>query len=56
MLGTLSMVRERYGSVERYVVEQLGVSQASVEQIRKNLIVEDDEPLDWKRHVELAQL
>lgn len=59
MLGTLNMIRERYGSVERYVVEHLGVSQASVEQIRRNLIVdlaEGEEALDWKSHVEFLAL
>ncbi|KAK3311521.1 protein-tyrosine phosphatase-like protein [Chaetomium strumarium] len=50
MLLTLKLIREKYGSVETYVVDHLGVSQASVEQIRKNLIVdlaEGEEPLDW---------
>jgi hypothetical protein len=53
MLGTLALLRTRYGSVERYVVDHLGVSQASVEQIRRNLIVDladGEEPLDWRSH------
>jgi hypothetical protein len=51
MLLTLELLREKYGSVESYVVDHLGVSRASVEQIRKNLIVdlaEGEEPLDWR--------
>ncbi len=53
MLGTLAMVRERYGSVQRYVVEHLGVSPASIEQLRRNLVVdlaEGEEPVDWRAH------
>jgi hypothetical protein len=53
MLGTLAMIRERYGSVESYVVDQLGVSRESVEQIRRNLVVdlaEGEESLDWRSH------
>ncbi|KAH6855326.1 protein-tyrosine phosphatase-like protein [Chaetomium sp. MPI-CAGE-AT-0009] len=53
MLGTLAMIREKYGSVESYVVNHLGVSPASVEQIRRNLVVdlaEGEESLDWKSH------
>jgi hypothetical protein len=53
MLGTLAMIRERYGSVESYVVDRLGVSPESVEQIRRNLVVdlaEGEESLDWRSH------
>jgi hypothetical protein len=53
MLGTLAMIRERYGSVESYVVNHLGVSPESVEQIRRNLVVdlaEGEESLDWRSH------
>ena len=56
MLGTLALIRERYGSVESYVVDHLGMSRASVEQIRRNLIVdlaEDEQPLDWRVHARL---
>ncbi|KAK4133480.1 hypothetical protein BT67DRAFT_442922 [Trichocladium antarcticum] len=59
MLRTLDMLRERYGSVEQYVVGQLGVSQANVEQIRNNLIVdlaEGEKALDWRGHAIPAQL
>lgn len=40
MLATLAMVREEYGSVEGYVVDQCRVTPAAVEQIRKNLVVD----------------
>jgi hypothetical protein len=53
MLGTLAFIREKYGSVESYVVDHLGVPQAKVEQLRRNLIVdlaEGEEALDWRRH------
>lgn len=56
MLGTLRMIRDKYGSVERYVVERLGLPRASVEQIRRNLVVEladGEEPLDWRSHARL---
>lgn len=58
MLQTLAMIREKYGSVESYVVDHVGVPPASVERIRKNLVVdlaEGEEPLDWRRHAELLQ-
>ncbi|KAK4248695.1 protein-tyrosine phosphatase-like protein [Corynascus novoguineensis] len=49
MLGTLALIRERYGSAESYVVNHLGMSQASVERIRQNLVVnlaDGEKPLD----------
>lgn len=58
MLQTLAMIRDKYGSVESYVVNHLGVSPASVERIRANLVVdlaEGEEPLDWRRHAELLR-
>ncbi|GAB1312382.1 Protein-tyrosine phosphatase-like protein (Fragment) [Madurella fahalii] len=58
MLQTLAMIREKYGSVESYVVNHIGLSPAGVEQIRKNLVVdlaEGEEPLDWRSHAELMQ-
>ncbi|KAL2020475.1 hypothetical protein VTK56DRAFT_8360 [Thermocarpiscus australiensis] len=57
MLGTLRLIRERYGSVESYVVDCLGVSRTSVERVRRNLVVdlaEGEEPLDWRSHAELV--
>ncbi|KAB5559774.1 tyrosine phosphatase [Coniochaeta sp. 2T2.1] len=39
MLATLTMIREKYGSVESYVMEQCRVTRPSVEQIRRNLVV-----------------
>ncbi|KAG7291498.1 hypothetical protein NEMBOFW57_001517 [Staphylotrichum longicolle] len=53
MLGTLALIRQQYGSVESYVVDHLGVSQAKVDQLRRNLVVdlaEGEEALDWRRH------
>ncbi len=52
MLLTLELIRERYGSVQQYVVDHLGVPQASVDQLRRNLVVdlaEGEEALDWRR-------
>ncbi|KAK4222619.1 protein-tyrosine phosphatase-like protein [Podospora fimiseda] len=40
MLGTLSYIRETYGSVEGYVINHLGVSKEVVERLRRNLIVD----------------
>ncbi|KAH6630096.1 protein-tyrosine phosphatase-like protein [Chaetomium sp. MPI-SDFR-AT-0129] len=51
MLLTLSLIREKYGSVEAYVVNHLGVPQASVDRVREYLVVdlaEGEEPLQWK--------
>jgi hypothetical protein len=42
MLATLAMIREKYGSVESYVIDHCRISPAAVDQIRKNLIVEAD--------------
>jgi len=42
MLATLAMIKEKYGSVEGYVVNQCRVTPAAVEQIRKNLVVAVD--------------
>ncbi|KAL2255637.1 hypothetical protein VTK26DRAFT_2972 [Humicola hyalothermophila] len=58
MLGTLIMIREKYGSVERYVTDHLGVSPAKIEQIRRNLIVDiaegEEESLDWRKQAKLG--
>lgn len=51
MLLTLSLIRERYGSVEAYVVNHLGVPQTSVDRVREYLVVdlaEGEKPLNWK--------
>ena len=56
MLATLAMIRETYGSVEDYVLDRCGLSPASLEQIRVNLVVdvddafEDQTPVDWVKH------
>ncbi|KAK0612359.1 protein-tyrosine phosphatase-like protein, partial [Bombardia bombarda] len=46
MLGTLNFIREKYGSVESYVVDHCNISLAQVDQLRRNLIVDisDTEP------------
>lgn len=59
MLDTLAMLREKYGSVERYVMEHCGLSAEAVERLRKNLLVDvasdGAPPLDWRRNAELAE-
>jgi len=55
MLGTLAFIRERYGSVESYVVDHLGVSPVAVERIREKLVVDladGEQPLDAGLKVE----
>jgi hypothetical protein len=57
MILTLELIRERYGSVQQYVVDHLGVPQASVDQLRRNLVVDladGEEALDWRRVVHAA--
>lgn len=38
MLATIDMLEQTYGNAERYVTEELGFSNARVEQLKKNLI------------------
>ncbi|KAM7216666.1 putative tyrosine phosphatase [Rhypophila decipiens] len=60
MLATLQMMRQKYGSVEKYVVDHCKVSPDTVERLRKNLTVEvtpdaqEAEVLDWRAHAELV--
>ncbi|KAK4148939.1 tyrosine phosphatase family-domain-containing protein [Chaetomidium leptoderma] len=57
MLHTLAMISHQYGGAEGYIVNHLGVSQATVAQIRKNLIVdlaEGEVPLDWRSHAKMV--
>ncbi|KAM7186550.1 tyrosine-protein phosphatase [Rhypophila sp. PSN 637] len=60
MLATLKMMRQKYGSVEKYVVDHCKVSPDTVERLRKNLTVEvtpggeEAEVLDWRAHAELV--
>ncbi|KAG5926913.1 hypothetical protein E4U42_002824, partial [Claviceps africana] len=44
MLATLQVMREEYGSVEEYVLNQCGLSPRDIEQIRSNFIVEAPPP------------
>lgn len=56
MVRTLHYIRETYGSFEKYVVEELRVSPAHVEQLRRNLTVDvsASEPVvDWREHAKL---
>jgi len=58
MLGTLSMIRDKYGSVENYVVDQCLVPRETVEQLRKNLIVnitDTERAIDWESHAKLVE-
>jgi protein tyrosine/serine phosphatase len=40
MLGTLALIRQKYGSVEGYVVDRCRISPDAVGRIRQNLIVD----------------
>jgi hypothetical protein len=40
MLSTLEIIREKYGGAEGYVVKKCGLTNADVEKIRANMIVE----------------
>lgn len=42
MLATLEMIREKFGGVEQYAIEQCGLSKDDIEKIRSNLIIEED--------------
>lgn len=56
MIGTLRMIRERYGGVEGFVRKECGLSDADIEQIRKNLVVDVGEGqvlVDWEEHRKL---
>lgn len=44
MLATLTMIRERWGSVESYVKEVVGVDQNVLDKLRATLVVEAQEP------------
>ncbi|KAI1771645.1 protein-tyrosine phosphatase-like protein [Hypoxylon cercidicola] len=55
MLGLLSRIRETYGSVEKCVLDLGLLSPDSIEQLRKNLIVDinDEEVVPWQDHAKL---
>lgn len=55
MIRTLAMIRENHGSVEKFVIDYCGLTPADIEQIRRNLIVDDEMPLDWQTHAKLTQ-
>lgn len=52
MLGTLAHIRERYGSVEKCVIDLGILTPEGIAQLRKNLIVEvdEDEVVRWQEH------
>ena len=54
MLATLVHIRETYGSVEGYVTEYCGLTPQEVDQLRANLVVTGEEPIDWKSHANLT--
>lgn len=56
MRATLTMMRAKYGSVERYATECCGLTPESLERLRRNMLVDagsnDELPLDWRTHAE----
>lgn len=40
MLATLKMIKEEFGGAEGYIIKKCGLTKTDVENIRKNLIVE----------------
>ncbi|KAK1758325.1 protein-tyrosine phosphatase-like protein [Echria macrotheca] len=62
MLATLDMIRQRYGSPEKYLVQHCRVERETIERLRRNLIVETDStegveavPVDWKSPAEVVR-
>ncbi|KAI1078250.1 tyrosine phosphatase [Whalleya microplaca] len=54
MLGTLEKIRSVYGSVEKCVIDLGFLSKEEINQLRRNMIVDDTEaPLDWEQHAKL---
>ncbi|KAK7731116.1 hypothetical protein SLS53_008835 [Cytospora paraplurivora] len=57
MMGTLRMIREKYGGVEEFVRTKCGLSDEEIEQIRRNLVVDVDgdqvRVIDWEEHRKL---
>ncbi|KAI1141013.1 tyrosine phosphatase family-domain-containing protein [Hypoxylon sp. FL0543] len=55
MLGTLAMIRKKYGSVENCVVDLGLLSPEGIKQLRSNLIVDanEDEIVPWQDHAKL---
>ncbi|KAG5920714.1 hypothetical protein E4U53_003884, partial [Claviceps sorghi] len=44
MLATLQVMREEYGSVDEYVLNECGLTPRDIDQIRSNFIVEAPPP------------
>ncbi|KAI0838080.1 tyrosine phosphatase family-domain-containing protein [Hypoxylon sp. FL0890] len=55
MLGTLATIREKYGSVEKCVVDLGLLSPEGIKQLRSNLIVDanEEEVVPWQNHAKL---
>jgi hypothetical protein len=41
MLATLKIIREKFGGVETYMIEQCGLTKEDIERIRSNLVIEE---------------
>jgi len=57
MLATLDMIRQRYGSVEGYVIDHCRVSPETIKRLRRNLVVnvtDAEQPLDWRSHAKVV--
>lgn len=51
MLATLKVLREEYGSVEEYVLNECKISPEDIAQLRRNFIVEPQNGQDASRSV-----
>ncbi|KAI1865169.1 hypothetical protein JX265_008216 [Neoarthrinium moseri] len=57
MTGTLNKIREIWGSVEQCVIDLNLLDEAGIEQLRRNLIIEEAEARgtnDWQSHAKLV--
>ncbi|KAK4683004.1 hypothetical protein QC764_121230 [Podospora pseudoanserina] len=57
MLATLRYIRQKYGSVEEYLLQHMGLSQETLDKIKKNLVVdlaEGEETVPWEGNDELV--
>ncbi|KAM0816511.1 putative Tyrosine phosphatase [Seiridium cardinale] len=60
MIETLKKIREKWGSVEKCVVDLKFLAEDEIEYLRKNLIVDassqEGSPLDWEAHAKLVPI
>ena len=57
-MATLAMIKEKYGSAERFLIDRQQLQPFEIEQIRQNLVVDagkDSPILDWQAHAELVR-